>query len=262
MDRGRGGPQGRSGRSEEDKTKSLLLPEIHPWFQPVPWCHQIDNPDYRKHKDLFLILDGSLLQLGWALLTIMNPKGEVHFWYGGWTSRGRNDTQRRCEGCSGRKPPCPVRRKSHLSNTYVIEMMWKVAARRGESNKCINSTDHLQSLLRLSIYIQFENRLYGCRYTGRIVLQTPSHFFLSSSFFFDRWYWRNVILYSFLPSSVMIMRNTTNPPIQNSKCNRYYSIWKADFHRMISDSKIVQHYTNKTAKIASIFFYTAVTIFT
>jgi len=107
----------------------------------------------------------------------MNTKGKVHLGYGGCTSRGENDTQRLCEGCSGRKTHCPVRRKNPLSNTYVIEMMWKVAARREESNKCINSTDHLESLLRLSIYIQFENRLYGCRYTGRIVLQTSSHFF-------------------------------------------------------------------------------------
>lgn len=140
--------------------------------------------------------------------------------------------------------------------------MWKVAARREDSNKCINSTDRLGSLLRLSISIQFENRLYGCRYTGPIVLQTSSQFFLSSSFFFDRWYWRNVILYSFLPSSVMIMRNTSNPSVQNWKCNRYYSIWKADFHRTISDTKIAQHYTHKTTKIASLFFSTAVTIFT
>jgi len=60
---------------------------------------------------------------------------------------------------------------------YVIGVMWKVAARRGESNKCINGTDRLESLQRLSIYIQFENRLYGCRYIGRIVLQTSSQFF-------------------------------------------------------------------------------------
>lgn len=125
---------------------------------------------------------------------------------------------------SAANPPPP---RDVTKNTYIVEMMWKVAVGGEDWNKCINSTHHQAGLQRLSISIQFEYRLYSIAADTAVVSYCrPPHNFP----FFLVLLWQVISKKRASFSCPFSFRNndtrnrtslefTTQVP----KCNRYFS---------------------------------------